>query len=382
MRNHPKAQSQGCVYVRRLLSGNTPFWFFYITLFLPPSTMLLAVEIRDAYAIFALTSIVLLLASFMTMHCIILSSTRSTLDRSALLGRLIQLVRRVLAGDPGLSTPTILAFISVTLALYAWFADAIKEGIVLLALGSASYALSVLVALDVLSRVLKQKAKPTRKVFVTPISSPYACRAEDPQSALKVLKEASFEPEELRRMVDEDRYVVNGKVIAQKANFTPILAVIAHPDYSTLEELHLIYASDTIDPKRIQLACLYLGAIKNLAQQLNPRLKGAGKFRRERIGKKGENVSGDIKRFREGILEKYGARLQKHSQDFVFGITTGTAAMSAAIVLVAVKGYAEGVYVRQLRDKSKTSSTLRRVQAINLNIYDFPDLLGEDRFDV
>ncbi len=377
-----------------------PLIFFYGSLFLPIVGLLL-----KNTALFIGISLVFSLVAIGEILCLPSSAEKGNrnstfgLEYRIFLSRLRRLIRRVLAGDPGLSSPAIMAFLGVSMAIFAWFADAIKEGNAWLAIGTLLYVVTVLAALDVLGEKWREHSKSKRKVFVTPISSPHGLRVnfdekgkERPMKPrleaggenkgktqklrlekLKALKEARFNRGELIEMVDKDEYKLNGETIFKKPNFTPILAVAAHPLYQTLEELHLLMASDTIDKaneEEREQGELYLDVIENLATQLNPRLQ----VHRKWLGTPEEPVSGfDVKEFRKAVVKEYDPHLRSHSEDFVFGITNGTAAMSAAMILVAVRGFAEGVYVRQ--EKGATSSpVLSRVIPIKLDIYDMPDI--------
>ena len=291
-------------------------------------------------------------------------------------------MRRALIGKSGLGWPALILVLAVGIAFFAWFADGIKEHRFCLALGALFYASSVVLAADLLVDRIRKEKESLREILVSPVSFPTLSlrfsetSKEEQRNTLTKEEKEEF----LNRYADadmvyqalKDNFLTNadGSIQIQNPNFLPTIAVLAHPEFSSIKTLDLILASDTKNTKNSEMNQFYWELFKTMTR--------AVKSKDFPINDKPLDApSWDVPKLRKKLLERYDEELRKRSEAFVFNITTGTAAMSAAIMLVALRGYSEGVYLEQIRTKPKDKSLIDLVHWFNMSIFDLPDVLDE-----
>ncbi len=125
------------------------------------------------------------------------------------------------------------------------------------------------------------------------------------------------------------------------------------------------YASDTFNQVPVDLRELYLNTIKGAVRTIVP----SAEIREFPI----PVPAYDVKRLRNEVYRIYERDLRRKSREMAFNITAGTAAISAAYTLVAIRGDAVGFYIRQ--DDNKL--TKERVVTIRLSALDLPDVVED-----
>jgi len=358
------------------------YLLFWLALLLPPFSLLWFPGHR--YVNFAVIALVVSLVT-LARHCLSRPKDSSASPEAngvfsncpdrRLLARFRLHLRRAVNGEAGFGWYTILLVLGVGVAFFAWFADGVKEQEPFLAAGAFFYAVGLISSADLLFNRLVEAAGTKRTILVSWASETVFRSDKGPIEVLpesvqdKLLAKYKTE-EEVRKALIDNKLEVD-EITLDKPNFFPVLAVVANDRYRTLEHLDLIPVLGTEKGKYVDF---YWQLLEQMAQALNPKLEVKHD---ETIEKPGYDVIG----LRDELQKRYGKRLRENSGSFVFSITSGTSAMSAAMILVALKGSAEGVYIDQAKtiDSSGNKVPLwKRVVPIRLTVYDIADLFGEE----
>jgi len=353
---------------------------FAIAVFLPPLLLLASLDSFwrprvGEYVTFCLVSFVLAAA-------LVLLWRKRFRKLSELPVRARWHMRQALVGGSGLGWPALILVLAVGIAFFAWFADGIKEHRLCLAAGALFYATSVVLAADLLVDRIRREKESLREILVSPVSFPklsveFSETSEEEQRRT-LTKEERVEFLERYANADmvhqalKDNVLINadGSIRIPNPNFLPTIAVLAHPEFSSIGTLDLILASDTKNASDSEMGKFYWDLFKTMVK--------AVKSKDFPINNKPLDApSWDVPKLRKRLLERYDEKLRERSEAFVFNITTGTAAMSAAIMLVALRGYSEGVYLEQIRNKPEDKSLVDLVHWFNMSIFDLPDVLNE-----
>jgi len=279
-----------------------------------------------------------------------------------------QWLSRVLEGSASHSLYAIAFILAVTVALFAWFADGIKEQNFFLVLGSLTYVAALILAQDLLYQRMQELVEPTRRHYVAWGSQPYFRDVETAEDYLKLI-ERYKDPNEVRRALDENKLVLGDKII-KTPNILPLIAPLARSDFNA-KTFDLLVASDTefrYDPKAkgkvpLKHAGLHWELVRVMAQAVRPELE----FNLMRRSVPAWNVEGMAK----DLNDLYNDELKTRSQDMVFNATSGTAAASAATMLVALRGAAEALYIRQDREDLPLDQRVVFIQLHPLKLVEF-----------
>ncbi len=315
-----------------------------------------------------------------------------------LLTRLKRQVHLAISGGSGLNWYTLALFLGVGLAFFAWLADGLELRQPYLWAGALFYALALVLASDLVYLKLSADRKPQRQVLVTwssrphPFNSRFAPSEEEQRDLLGRYADRAAVLEALR----ENRITYSdGRVALEKVNFFPVLAVLAHPGFMTIKRLDVLVASDTErrdfsrvpQEKRLEeeekweaAKAFYWELFRKMATALRPNVDPDKFF--NKIDVCGD--SSDVKRMKDFLRQHYDKDLKEKSENFVFNLTGGTSAMSAATMLVALRGVAEGVYLKQSEDTANPQNGLplwERVVTIRLGLPDVLDLLEEEALE-
>ena len=340
-----------------------PEVFFWIVLFIPPLLML-----GGGFQLFSASSVIFLVASFWFWarpEGFEWKNLKENLARVR-----IRLVRSIL-NPSGFSWYAIALVLGMTIGLFAWFADGVKEKNLWLALGALSYTSALVFAADVVLREVLKNRKSTRRYYVAWASTPNLGKVS--YEKLKQLREHYRTRERILDALRKNAFELpNGESI-ERVNLLLPLAPLAREDFP-IENFDLLIASDTeLNPKdekkQIPHIQKYWDFIEEMALLLKPGLH----FRTKRVGVNGQS----IKELVCVLNDEYGQDLETHSQDFIFNISSGTAAMTAATMLVALRGAAEAIFIRQ---DMETAPLWERIVSIRLHSVDVPGLFKDDVF--
>jgi len=276
--------------------------------------------------------------------------------------RMRWLLKRSLTGSADFTIYSVAAFIALPLALFAWFASGVEGHDHFLSLGALLYAFAVLLAYNEILAVFSTRLKPRRKVLIGPLSAPI--RRADSRTLkvndYKYLLQHYNTRESVLSALRNNALALSDGAKIEKPNIFPLLAVLAHPDFKSLERMDILIAKDTLADGD-ELGRAYLGLFESFARLLKPNLE---------IHKRTFDAPAyDVKQLRLEAYRYYDDMLRERSQDLVFNITSATAAFSAALALVAVRGAAEGVYIDQNKN-----NPLDGLVTYSLNIYDIEDI--------
>lgn len=318
------------------------------------------------------------------------------------LGRLLTRLKRqvylAISGGSGLSWYTLALFLGVGLAFFAWFADGLELRQPYLWAGALFYVLALVLASDLVYLKLSADQKPKRRTLVTwssrphPFNSRFDPSEEEQRDLLGRYADRAAVLEALRknRITYSD-----GRVALEKVNFFPVLAVLAHPEFQTVERLDVLVASDTerldfsrIPPEKRQEAeekweaakAFYWELFRKMATALRPDVDPNKFFNVVRVDVESSDVNG----MKDFLRRRYDEALKKKSGDFVFNLTGGTSTMSAATILVALRGVAEGVYLKQAEDTAGSQGgppLWERVVTIRIGLPDVLELLEEEALE-
>jgi len=333
---------------------------FWLTLSLP----LLALFLVDSWTYAALSAICLFALG-------VLIASRSNQPwqelKEALKLPLRRWLGRALGGEAPQSIFTIALLVAVTIALLGWFADGVKEKDYALALGSIFYVPALVLAYDELMRRWLEGLTPTRRHYISWASRPNlpGVKPED----YPALIERYRDREEVLRALRENKLFLGEKEISSP-NILPQIAPLAHPGFKETKQFDLLIAEDTDkDPqgRPITNAEGYWQLVETMARALKPGLK----FQKICIPASGY----DVERLTKELNRHYDRDLKRNSQNLTFNATSGTAAISAATVLVALRGAAEAVYIRQDQEERPLPE---RLVLIHLNPFKVRELFSDD----
>jgi len=337
---------------------------FWLTLAVPPTALFLF-----GPAAYALISLFFLL----TVYFLRFESAKSLRQELSMLlrFRVKQWLSRVLEGNTSQSLYTVVFILAVTVALFAWFADGVKEGNPYLVFGSLAYVVALIFAQDLLLIRFLEVVKPTRRHYVAWASQPllYNVGPEDYPELIERYKD----PNEVRRALSENKLYLEDKEI-DTPNILPLIAPLARDDFPA-EKFDLLIAGDTeyrLNRKTgkkeyISQAEKYWELVETMARALKPGLEF--KLLRRKV------PAWDVEGLVKDLNKCYNRKLQERSEDMVFNATSGTAAASAATVLVALRGAAEALYIRQDEEDRPLDE---RVVFIHLHPLKLPELFSDD----
>ncbi len=284
---------------------------------------------------------------------------------------------RLISGSIGVSLVGIVAFLAISTAFFAWVADGIKEHDLMLALGGVFYALGVAVsAFLVAESRLRERGEARVTHVISPLSSIQAIYENDKPDWEKtklrygktkeLLPEALAKGEEWPQILKRNKIEINlgDSDLSFKPNFFPLLAYL-YLNRDNIIRVDLHYASDTLHKLPSDVKELYLATIKAAVKAIVPKAD----IREYAI----PVPSYEVKKLRNEVYRIYREELQRKSQEMAFNITAGTATISAAYTLVAIRGDAVGFYVRQ----DGTELTKERVVTIRLSALDLPDVVED-----
>ena len=290
---------------------------------------------------------------------------------------LLQLIfSRLLSGSIGVSFVSIVAFLAITTAFFAWVSDGIKEHNLMLALGGFFYAASVAVfAFMVAESSLRERGEARIMHVVSPLSAVQPVSGDKgtdwERTKLRYEKLKELLPKELAKgehwpdVLKQNKIELDDPALdLSQPNFFPLLAYLyLHKESVKRVDLH--YASDTFGQVPSNVRELYLEVIKEAVRAIVPNVE----IREFPV----PVPAYDVKRLRNEVYRIYEGDLRRKSQEMAFNITAGTAAISAAYTLVAIRGDAVGFYVRQ--DNNKL--TKEQVITIRLSALDLPDVMED-----
>lgn len=327
---------------------------------------------------------------------------------SSFLGDLEKRIRtrlsKFLAGNIGFSLPTLLVAIAVSTAFFAWFADGVKEAknYPWLSFASLVYATLSILALDIYYRSTEKQRKNCITTLVGFLSKPmlYAdscsratkfpeCNKKaEPQvrkgrgykltvDDYKALTEKYLDPGELENALRCNMLVLEKegeKFCVEAPNVLPPAAILWNEKYKNIKRVEFIVADDTIETVSHEELKAYEELLISLLKSAKKRHDGDEELEVS-FNDQLMVESYDVLELYEKVNKEYDRRLAQCSQAFIFNLTGGTSAMSAAITLVAIRGLAKGVYVKQASDYRKP--LWRQVVEVKLDIYDLTGSVQE-----
>ena len=285
---------------------------------------------------------------------------------------------RLISGSIGVSLIGIVAFLAISTAFFAWVADGIKEHDLMLALGGVFYAFGVAVsAFLVAESRLRERGEAHVTHVISPLSSIQPVRGDKDyeKTKLRYKKIKESLPELLKKNEDWPQVLKQNRIDlgdpslslgppTNPPNFFPLLAYL-YLNKKTVKRVDLHYASDTLRELPSDVKELYLATIKAAVKAIVPKAD----IREYAI----PVPSYEVKKLRNEVYRIYREDLQRKSQEMAFNITAGTATISAAYTLVAIRGDAVGFYVRQ----DGTELTKERIVTIRLSALDLPDVVED-----
>jgi|GEM_PF-6295782 len=351
------------------MSGLQARAFFWLAVLLPPAVLLSERPPLDGF--FAVSALFAILG-------VALAWRYSERGKDAPL--FIQLIfSRLLSGSIGVSFVSIVAFLAITTAFFAWVADGIKEHNLMLALGGIFYAVGVAVfAFMVAESSLRERGEARITHVVSPLSAVqpvFGDRGPDwertklrYEKIKEILPKKLMESESWPTILEQNQIELDDPALnLDQPNFFPLLAYLyLHKESIGRVDLH--YASDTFRRTPTDLKGLYLETIKEAVRAIVPNAK----IREFPI----PVPAHDVKRLRNEVYHIYENDLRRKSQEMAFNITAGTAAISAAYTLVAIRGDAVGFYVRP-DDDDDNKLTKERIVTIRLSALDLPDVVED-----
>ena len=370
---------------------------FYASIVVPPSLLALQgvlVFLRTpimavgtiAECLFLLLSGVFVAISF----CYLKHRANSGAGAIQLLPRLLS---RIFSGNFEDSIYGIIAFFMASAALFGWFADGVREGDIVVSLGALTYSLGVILSLIFLSQSINEMRlrQFVPKYFISAVST-YDFYRGDKKNETKFMEflarlekelialNAFFDNADVNAIkdaLDENEIpgILEGNKPKKRANILPLLAVV-YKHRESIEKVDLHYMRDTFDSWGIdgseksskikdRLKGLYFSALKKAIRKLVPNAN----VEIELINAPSYDVIG----IRKEILSKCERELRERSHEMLFNLTPGTALMSVAYTLVAIKGQAHGAYLKQGQEKGLYNA----VKEINLRAIDFADIARE-----
>ncbi len=312
---------------------------------------------------------------------------------------------KFLSGQLGFSFPTLLVAIAVSTAFFAWFADGVKEAETFpwLPFAALAYALTSVLALDIYYLSSEGRQRDCKKTLVGFLSKPKLSatpcpdppkppdchRADDPDGQKKsadykltaedyrTLAQKYSNLESLEQALRCNALVLekeNKKLCISAPNVLPAPAILWNEKYKDVQRVEFIVADDTVEGVPQDQYEGYKRLLTTLLKAAKKR-HGGGEDLEISFEENLMVESYDVVELYKKVNRKYDRELAQCSHAFVFNLTGGTSAMSAAITLVAIRGLAKGVYVKQASDPRVP--LWDKVVPVTLDIYDISESAQE-----